>query len=110
MSRRGKLSRQLKFGIIFVVTYVVLIAVLFVAAFRERGRGEQNAPAWILLIISCVVWYTLYLIGLGSVAGDGSTIFVGLFLTGLLVFGIGLLVGHIITIIVRHKAQNDLRP
>jgi hypothetical protein len=108
MRRKGKLSRQLKFGIIFAVAYIVLIAVLSVAASCGiTGQGEQNGAAWILIFISMAVWYIPWRIGLIS---GGYSIFLGLLLTGLLVFGIGLLVGHIISIIVRHKAQNDLRP
>jgi hypothetical protein len=104
MFRKGKLSLQLKYGLIFAVAYIVLILVLFVAAFCERGRGEQNIPAWILLIIAIVVWAIFHLIGFGPVHGD-SMIFVGLFLTGLLVFGIGCVIGHAISVIVRYKPR-----
>ena len=106
MRRKGKMSRQLKYGIIFALAYIILIAVLYVAAYCEiAGRGENNVPAWILIFISLTVWYIPWRVGLIS---GGYGVFFGLFLTGLFVFGIGALVGHIISTIVRRKSQTNL--
>ena len=110
MRRRGKMSRQLKFGIIFAAVYGFLIALMFVdSSLSITGRAEGNLSDLILLILSVIVSYVPMRIGLISDRFSVGRFYGGLFLTGLLVFGIGVLVGHIISTIVRRKAENKLR-
>jgi hypothetical protein len=105
------MSRQLKFGIIFATAYGFLIALMFVdSSLSITGRAEVNLSDIGLLFLSVIVTYMPMRIGLINNRFSDCKFYIGLFLTGLLVFGIGVLVGHIISLIVRRKNKPELRP
>ena len=107
MHRRGKMSLQLKFGIIFAIIYVFLIALMIIDSFFLKITAQQEGTLSdaILLILSIIVLYFPMKIGLISNRFSWSGFYGGLFLTGLLVFGIGVLFGYIISIIVLKKSE-----